>query len=126
MNEPQLQDLLSAFTDALLRNDDEAERLLERAVLPREASSLVSLTRRLHSSITPVEPSAAFSRRLKADLMGQERQSLVWHWRQLPARVHIAAILALFGGFGLLVVGGIADVLRRQHNKESAAPSTVQ
>ena len=126
MNEPQLQDLLSAFTDALLRHDDEAERLLERAVLPRDASSLVSLTRRLHAGVQPIEPSAAFSRRLKADLMGQERQSLVWHWRQLPARVHIAAIVALFGGFGLLIVGGIADVMRRQHNKESAAPSTVR
>jgi hypothetical protein len=126
MNEPQLQDLLSAFTDALLRNDDEAERLLERAVLPRDASSLVSLTRRLHGTVHPIEPSAAFSRRLKADLMGQERQSLVWQWRQLPARVHIAAIVALFGGFGLLIVGGIADVMRRQNNKESATASTVR
>ena len=126
MNEPQLQDLLSAFTDALLRNDDKAERLLERAVLPREAALLVSLTRRLHGSVQPIEPTAAFSRRLRADLMGEEHQSLVWHWRQLPARVHIATIVALFGGFGLLIVGGVADVMRRQNNKDSATPSTVR
>lgn len=128
MTESQLQDLLSAFTDALLHDEAEAEYLLEQSVLPRDTASLITLTRRLHTTVRPVEPSAAFRRRLKADLMTQtqERQTLLWHWRKLPARVHIAAVLAVFGGFGLLLVGRLADVMRRQHeSKETTASSTV-
>ncbi len=125
MTESQFQDLLSAFTDALLHDEHEADHLLEQAVLSREVAPLLTLTRRLHTSVRPVAPSAAFSRRLKADLMGQEHQSLVWQWRQLPARVHIAAIVALFGGFGLLVMGLFVDVTRRQHSKDTSAPSSI-
>jgi hypothetical protein len=125
MNESQLQDLLSAYTDALIHDEDEAAGLLDRAVLSRDATSLVTLTRRLHSTVRPIEPSPAFARRLKSDLMGPERKTLLWQWRKLPARVHIAAILALFGGgFSLLIVGRVADVmLRRQSNKETATSS---
>jgi hypothetical protein len=125
MNEQQMQDLLAAFTDAVLHDEAEADRVLDRQVLSRDAASLVTLTRRLHTSIKPVEPSAAFTRRLKADLMGPESKTLLWRWRQLPARVHIAAILAAvfgFGGVGLIAVGRLVEGTRRhQDNKETAS-----
>src|SRR5690606_27278759 len=69
----------------------------------KEANSLLHLIRRLNKTLVVVQPSLAFRRRLKHDLVGVPQKNLIWRWRSLPARVQLAAGFALFGGFALIL-----------------------
>lgn len=79
--------------DALLDHSDGARA---------ETADLVSIVRGLHKTLVPVEPSAAFTAHLKTQLL-QSQPGMLARLRQMPARVHVAAILAVFAGFSLLL-----------------------
>lgn len=99
----QLQDLLSAVTDALLMGDEQIDEIISRYRVPRsQVDGLVSIIRHLHVALVGVQPSGRFSRRLYEDLMGSQRWTLVTRMRRMPARVQIAALLALVAGFMLI------------------------
>jgi len=108
MSDANLQDFLAALTDALLADEDaerEVESLLARHALPAhdaEALALAQLIKRLRGAFPRVQPAPHFARSLKNDLIGAPQAPLL-RWRRLPARVQLAALAALFGGFALLL-----------------------
>lgn len=108
MSDAHLQDFLAAVTDALLADEDtegEVEQLMKRHTLPAhdaEALALAQLIKRLRGTLVRVQPAPHFARSLKHDLIGAPQAPLL-RWRRLPARVQLAALAALFGGFALLL-----------------------
>jgi hypothetical protein len=109
MSDAHLQDFLAAVTDALLADEDaerEVEALMKRHALPAhdaEALALAQLIKRLRSVLVRVQPAPHFARSLKHDLIGGPQAAPLLRWRRLPARVQLAALAALFGGFALLL-----------------------
>jgi hypothetical protein len=99
----ELENLLSAVTDALLAEQGDLDAVISQYNVPRTNVDLfVKVIRRLHMTLVGVQPSRRFVRRLKADLMGLPHYSVVSRVRFLPARVQIAAGLAVIAGFMLL------------------------
>ena len=99
----QMQELVEAITTTL-QNGDGIESLVVNADLTRdELDETVRVIQTLNSSLIPQEPSAEFSDRLRADLLGRDAK-LTRRLRQMPARVHIAAILAICFGCVLFVL----------------------
>ena len=97
-----MQNLLDAIA-AALRQDDDIEELIKQSAVPHdEAESLADLIQSLQAVLVPVEPTARFTEELEAQLMNT-RRGVVTRARQMPARVHIAAVLAVAAGFGLIV-----------------------
>ncbi len=97
-----MQDLLDAITFAL-QQDDDIESLIKQSAVPySEAESLANVIQGLQAALVPVEPTAQFTEQLEAQLM-DTRRGVVTRVRQMPARVHIAAVLAVAAGFGLIV-----------------------
>ena len=102
-----MPDALDAITTALQQGDD-IEELISQSDVPRsEVESLAGLIQSLQAALTPIEPSAEFAEGLEAQLM-DTRRGMVMRVRQMPARVHIAALLAVAAGFGLIVYRRIA------------------
>lgn len=118
----ELQSLLSAVTDALLA-DEQADLdgiIRQYDVRRTEVDSLVWLIRRLHVTLVGAQPSRRFVRRLKHDLVGTERSSVVARIRYLPPRVQIAAGVALVAGFMLLTYRRVVDESRREKQEVPA------
>ena len=67
-----------------------------------EYADLVSVIQGLRDTLVPVEPSAGFAAHLKTQLLENEA-GLAARFRKKPARLHVAAILAVFAGFSLLL-----------------------
>ena len=109
MSDARLEDFLAAVTDALLADEDaerEMEQLMKRHALPVhdvEALELARLIKRLRAALVRVQPAPRFARSLKHDLIGTSQADPLLRWRRLPARVQLAALAALFGGFALLL-----------------------
>ncbi|MCS6837122.1 MAG: hypothetical protein NZ750_14030 [Anaerolineae bacterium] len=109
MSDTRLEDFLAAVTDALLADEDaerDVEQLMKRHALPAhdaEALELARLIKRLRAALVRVQPSPYFVRTLKHDLIGTPQADPLLRWRRLPARVQLAALAALFGGFALLL-----------------------
>ena len=92
----QLENLLSAVTDALLAERSDIDAIVSQYDVPRgSVDAMISLIRRLHLLLVGVQPSRRFVRRLKHDLIGSPRQGVLARVRYLPARVQIAAGVAL-------------------------------
>ena len=97
-----MQDLLDEVTAALQQGDD-IEALISQSSVPQgEAEGLVSVIQSLQATLVPLEPTAGFAEELGAQLMNR-RRSVVMRVRQMPARVHLAALLAVVAGCGLIV-----------------------
>lgn len=103
--ETNMQHLLAAVTDALIADEyADIETLAAQYDVPRkDINSLLHLIRRLRGTLHIVEPNPAFARRLKHELLGKKQVGILWRIRRLPARVQVAAGLALMGGFMLLL-----------------------
>ena len=103
-NDLELQNLLSAVTDAMLADKNgDIEHIVGRYAVPRqEVDSLVGIIRRLHMTLVGAQPSRRFVHRLKTDLLGTPERNVVTRIRHLPPRVQIAAGIALVAGFMLL------------------------
>ncbi|MCU0512332.1 MAG: hypothetical protein MUE40_07155 [Anaerolineae bacterium] len=111
------------MTEAIIADDPGLEVIVSRyPVAPGDAAGYRRLVQRLHSTLTPVEPSLEFARRLEQDLLGvrQRPPGLLWRWRRLPARLQIAAGATLAGGFVLLVLRIFTGEWRRQRVPEEA------
>ena len=67
-----------------------------------EVEGFATLIGSLHESLVTVEPSAEFAEQLGTQLL-DSRRGFVTRVRQMPARVHVAAMLAIVAGFGLLI-----------------------
>ncbi|MDE2948496.1 MAG: hypothetical protein OXT05_15475 [Chloroflexota bacterium] len=107
-----MQDLLDAITTGL-QNGDGVDSLIAQSDLPQEdADDFVEMIQALQTALTPLEPREEFSTILHADLLEGE-SSLLGRLRGMPARVHVAAFLAIFFGFVLFA-------LRRLFGSETA------
>jgi hypothetical protein len=103
----QLEKLYNAITDAINNeaSDDEINRLIESFQVPhsREVDSIVAIIERLHTALIGVQPAPRFVRELRRDLLATYEQQLVQRIRSLPARVQIAALIVMVGGFLMLL-----------------------
>ena len=101
------QEALMAVTDRLLTDEAiDLDRVERRYGVPRaEIEGFLGVIDGLNSTLTEVQPSHKFARRLKQDLMGKpEVQTLGWRLRRMPMRVQVAAVFtAAIGGVTLLV-----------------------
>lgn len=101
-SDEKLENVLSAVTDALLASEGDLDHIVERYdVSGDEVRSLTSVIQRLHVTLVGVQPSRRFVQRLKDDLMGTPGWQVVTRVRRLPARVQVAAGIALVAGFML-------------------------
>jgi len=123
-SEVKTQDLLDAITVAL-QHDDDIEKVISKSSVPREdIDGLVDVIQSLNTTLTPVQPSAKFADRLHDELMGA-RPGMVKRVRQMPARVHIAAILAVIIGFVLIVYRRIMGIAPNTQDVNTEEPATV-
>ncbi len=102
--EKELQNLLTALTDALLADPGaDLERIAAvYHVPPQDIQALMGLIRQLHLTLTGVEPSKQFVIRLRQDILGKQGQRVFSSIRRLPTRVQIAAGVTVAAGFVLL------------------------
>jgi hypothetical protein len=114
-NHNELENLLSAVTDALLADERaNLDQIVNRYAVPRhEVEGLVGLVRKLHVTLVGVQPSRRFVARLRNDLVGARRTNIVNRVRYLPPRVQIAAGIALVAGFMLLTRRRLIDDARQ-------------
>jgi len=99
----QIENLLSAVTDALLAEKTNIDAISRQYQIPRdEVDSFVRVINRLHLALVGVQPSRRFVRRLKQDLVGVPNRNVFSRVRHLPPRVQIAAGIALVAGFMFL------------------------
>lgn len=114
--ETTLQNVLSAVTDALLSGDDNLDEIVARHQVARsDVDNWLWLIHRLHTVLVGVQPSSAFARRLESQLMGPTRASgLIHRVRRLPARVQIAALIAVLAGFMLIARRRLLEDTRRE------------
>jgi hypothetical protein len=113
-NDLELQNLLSAVTDALLADpNSDLDAIAGRYAVPRnEVQGMIGIIRRLHMTLVGAQPSQRFVRRLKHELVGETDRNLVARVRYLPPRVQIAAGIALVAGFMLITRRRMVDDLR--------------
>lgn len=103
LSDAQIENLLSAVTDALLAEENDVEAIIDQYRVSRDdMNSLISVIRKLHVVLVGVQPSRRFVRRLKQDLVGVDNRNVISRVRHLPPRVQIAAGVALVAGFMLL------------------------
>ena len=98
-----MQNLVNEVTDALLAGENLDTVRRKHDVARGDADDLINLIERINQSMQKVEPSAQFAKSLKADLMGEQRTGVVGQIRKLPARVQYAAVVAIVGGFLLIL-----------------------
>ncbi len=115
-NHNELENLLSAVTDALLADErTNLDQIVNRYAVPKnEVVGLVGLVRKLHVTLVGAQPSRRFVNRLRTDLVGSHRQNIVNRVRYLPPRVQIAAGIALVAGFMLLSRRRLIDDARHE------------
>ncbi len=114
-NQSDLQDLLAAVTDALLAEDKHLDHVLRQYnTSPQQAAGFIMLIQRLQRTLVGVQPSKRFVRRLKQDLIAIEQYNVITRVRRLPARVQIAAGIALIAGFMLISRRRVHDLRMAQ------------
>ncbi|MBZ0280852.1 MAG: hypothetical protein K8L97_08925 [Anaerolineae bacterium] len=118
-NDLQLENLLSAVTDALLAEEGQnLDLIVGRYAVPRsEVEGLVGIIRRLHVTMVGAQPSRRFVRRLKHELVGMPNTNVVARIRYLPPRVQLAAGIALVAGFMLITRRRMMDESRREKHE---------
>jgi hypothetical protein len=103
-SDSKMQNLLDAITVALQHDDDIEPIINTSGVAHEDVNGFVSVIQSLNTTFTPVEPSSKFADNLQAELMGTRPSRVVSTVRHLPARVHVAALVAVIAGFGLFVL----------------------
>lgn len=120
----QLHDALDAITARLQRGDAVDPLIAQADESHNDAEEFVDIIHALHASLTPISPSQAYADRLRADLL-DGRPGVVKRVRQMPARVHVAAILALFAGCVLFVLRRIFGSETAQDMQEEAVATPL-
>ena len=97
-----MENFFDAVTVAV-QHEDDIEPLMNQAPdSNEEIDSIVGLIQTVHSTLVTVEPSNKFASDLHDELLGIRPMRVVSTVRQMPARVHFAAILAVVAGFFLI------------------------
>ena len=99
----KMQNLVNDVTDALLAGESVDSARRKHDVSRADSDELVALIENIHRSMEKVEPSLEFAKDLKAELLGEQRTGVVGRIRKLPARVQYAAVVAIIGGFLLIL-----------------------
>ena len=102
---------------------DDAESFLVQPPSADEAEEFSELIQALTRAFAPVDPAVKFADDLRVDLLGQP-PGLLGRLRKMPARVHIAAALALIAGCLLFVVRRLfgSDVPQEIQEEAVATP----
>ena len=103
--ETTMQNFVSELTDALLNDasSHQVNGIIGRSdVAALEADSWLHLIHRLKQGMLNEQPSEKFVNNLKRNLLGQQNETLTDKLRSLPARVHVAAGVAVVAGFMLI------------------------
>jgi type VI protein secretion system component VasF len=128
-NQPELENLLSAVTDALLEDERaDMDKIVRRYDVPRtEVDDFVRIIQRLHVTLVGARPSRQFVRRLRMDLVGSRQPNpIVSQVRRLPVRVQIAAGIALVLGFIFINRRRLVDASRREAHEVEEVPALQQ
>jgi|GEM_PF-2579290 hypothetical protein len=100
----RLQNYIETLTSATLQGEADVEVLAATYNIPlNEAQELAEIVCELDEMFSEVEPSLAFRQQLHAQLVGKPRAGLLSRWHRLPARVRIAATVALL--IAMLILG---------------------
>ncbi|MDE2638294.1 MAG: hypothetical protein OXI30_18150 [Chloroflexota bacterium] len=120
----QLQNTLDSIT-ARLQGGEAVEPLLTEAEKSQgDLGEFVDIIQSLHTSLTPISPSQDYADRLRADLLNG-RPGVVKRVRQIPPRVHVAAILAVCAGCVLFVLRRIFGSATAQDIQEEAVATPL-
>ena len=118
------QDLLDAITVGLQTGDDIDALMRQSEASSVDVEDFAAIIQSLHAALTPVEPRSEFGESLRSDLIA-ERPGLVKRLRQMPARVHIAAALALVAGCLLFIMRRLFDSDGPQERQEEAVATPL-
>lgn len=99
----QLQNTLDSITLRFQGGEAVEAWIAEAEESQGDMGEFVEIIQSLHTSMIPISPSQEYADRLRADLL-EGRPGVVKRVRQMPARVHVAAILAVFAGCVLFVM----------------------
>ncbi|MFZ4827856.1 MAG: hypothetical protein ACOYLB_10920 [Phototrophicaceae bacterium] len=92
----RLQNYVETLTTATLHGEADVEVLAATYNIPlNEAQELAEIVCELDEMFSEVEPSLAFRQHLHAQLVGKPHAGLISRWHRLPARIRIAATVAL-------------------------------
>ena len=91
----KMRNMLDNITSTLQNGDDIDQLAAQSGAAHSEIEDVVDIIQSLHSSLTPRQPREQYAADLRTDLLGG-RRGMVDRVSRIPARVHIAAILAVF------------------------------
>ena len=111
-SEARWRNLLESITTRLQRGDTVASLIEQADEEQGDVQDFVELIQSLHTSLTPMSPGQEYAENLRANLL-DGRPGVAGRVRQMPARLSVAAILAVFAGCLLLM-------LRRIFGSETA------
>jgi len=114
----QWQNYLNEASDTILAGEKVDAVRARYGISYQEDQDLIELIENLDRSFVSVEPSPQFASRLKDELVGVERSSVVWRIRRLPARVQWAAIVAAILGGVLIILQQLTGAGDRLHQEE--------
>ena len=120
----QLQDTLDFITTRLQCGDAVEPLIAEAEESQGELGEFVDIIQSLHTSLMPISPSQEYADRLRADLLNG-RPGVVKRVRQMPPRVHVAAILAVCAGCVLFVLRRIFGSETAQDIQEEAVATPL-
>lgn len=98
-----MRDSLDAITSRLQRGEDIDPPVALADDAQAELDGVVEVVQSLHASLKPLSPNQEFVDGLRAELLNG-RTGRVRRSRRMPARLSLAAILALFAGCVLLLL----------------------
>jgi len=107
------RDLLDAITSRLQRGESAEALMAQSEDTQSELDDVLELVQSLHASLTPLNPSPEFADGLGAELRNGSPGE-AGRLRRVPARLSVAAILAVFAGC-------ILFMLRRIFGSDPAA-----
>lgn len=97
-----MQNLLEAMTQQMTCDQESIDVVLRRYEGHRDnIAPYAQLIHQLHEVLIPQQPTTAFTRELKRELMG--KQSSTFSLSGFPIRAQIAAVAAIIAGFLLLL-----------------------
>lgn len=120
----QLHNTLDSITARLQSGETTEPLIAEVEEAHGDWGEFVEIIQSLHTSLIPTSPSQEFGDRLRADLL-DGRPGVVERVRQMPARVHVAAILAVFAGCILFVLRRIFGSETAQDIQEEAVATPL-
>ena len=101
-SDAQLQDSLDAITSGLQRGEPVDAALEQSGAARSDVEDFAEIILSLQATLTPQEPRRDFARQLRHDLLDDGR-GVVSRVRQMPPRVHLAALLAVVAGCAIFV-----------------------